>query len=266
MEIKMLSEGYLRGDTIYEDFLKDQIHDNVENFTGEIIWIEEAPDFPVYLNVKPEERIELYLEAFNVMSNSYLNTPRDVHFDSVFWYSLLCTTKREKLLKRYPEIGQSEKSFRNIVLKDFDWENYIYKCVLGAQYICDNFKSDGDRKMYFELIVNNLDLFNYIIKYEVFRNDRFLINVLDIIKENGLSEILKAKIKGREDLGKDERIGRRVIFEFNKSYPVVLAPTLDKKELEGIFLEHLGKYYQKDIAANDKVKNKTGVFGLFGRK
>ena len=29
-------------------------------------------------------------------------------------------------------------NFNNIVLKNFDWENYIYKCVLGAQYINDN--------------------------------------------------------------------------------------------------------------------------------
>ena len=57
-----------------------------------------------------------------------------------------------------------------------------------------------------------------------------------------LSEILKAKIKDRPDLGKDERVGRRVIFELNKSYPVVLAPTLDKEELEVLFLENLKKY------------------------
>ena len=68
------------------------------------------------------------------------------------------------------------------------------------------------------------------------------MNVLDIIHDNDLSEILKAKIKDRPDLGKDERVGRRVIFELNKSYPVVLAPTLDKEELEVLFLENLKKY------------------------
>ena len=68
------------------------------------------------------------------------------------------------------------------------------------------------------------------------------MNVLDIIYVNDLSEILKAKIKDRPDLGKDERVGRRVIFELNKSYPVVLAPTLDKNELEVLFLENLKKY------------------------
>lgn len=34
---------------------------------------------------------------------------------------------------------------------------------------------------------------------------------------------MKAKIKDRPNLGKDERVERRGVFEFNKSYPVVLS-------------------------------------------
>lgn len=82
-------------------------------------------------------------------------------------------------------------------------------------------------------------IYIYIIKYEIFR---FLINVLDIINDNNLSQVLKKKIVGRDDLGKDERVGRRVIFEFNKSYPEVLSPMLEKEELAGLFMENLGKY------------------------
>ena len=69
---------------------------------------------------------------------------------------------------------------------------------------------------YYRLIVDNLDVYNYIIKYEIFRNDKFLINILDIINDNDLGNVLKAKIKDRSDLGKDPRYGRMVIFEFNK--------------------------------------------------
>lgn len=54
-------------------------------------------------------------------------------------------------------------------------------------------------------------------KTEKIRNDVFILNVLDILDECNLNEILKAKIKGRSDLGSDERYRRRVIFEFNKS-------------------------------------------------
>lgn len=108
------------------------------------------------------------------------------------------------------------KDFPNIMVKKFDWENYIYKCVLGAQYVKDNTTCDEDRNRYYDLIIENLDVYNYIIKYEIFRNDRFLINVMDIIDHRGLAKVLKAKIKDRPDLGKDERYGRRVLFEFNK--------------------------------------------------
>lgn len=49
-----------------------------------------------------------------------------------------------------------------------------------------------------------------MIKYKVFRNDKFIINVIDIINDNNLSSILKVKIKGRFDLCKDQRYGRGV--------------------------------------------------------
>ncbi|EQK46756.1 hypothetical protein C671_1416 [[Clostridium] bifermentans ATCC 19299] len=132
--------------------------------------------------------------------------------------------------------------FKRVVTKKFNWENYIYKCVLGAQYVNDNIK-ESEREKYYQLIIDNLDLYNYIIKYEIFRNDKFLINILKIIDEYELTKILKAKIKGRNDLGKDERVGRRVIFEFNKSYPIVMSPMLDKENLEPIFFEYLSYFY-----------------------
>ena len=97
---------------------------------------------------------------------------------------------------------------------------------------------------YFRLIADNLDMFNYMLKYPVFRNGEFMINILDIIDEYDLSGILKQKITWRDDLGKDERVGRRVLFEFNKSYPIVLFPMLSKDELKPLFFEYL-KMYEK---------------------
>ena len=55
-----------------------------------------------------------------------------------FWYSLLCVYKRDYLLEKYPQVEEGIRRFNNIVLKKFDWENYIYKCVLAAQYVNDN--------------------------------------------------------------------------------------------------------------------------------
>ena len=244
MEIKLLKKDFLKKEEFYKDFLDDKIMERDEYFSDEVVHINNAPDFPIYMGKgSEEEKAKLFMEAFETMSNFYLNTDRDIHMNERFWYTLLCVYKRDFILKMYPQVEESMKEFHNVVLKKFDWENYIYKCILAAQYVKDNTDNEDDRKKYYSLIVENLDVYNYMIKYEVFRNDKFIINVLDIINDNNLSSILKAKIKDRTDLGKDERYGRRVLFEFNKAYPVVMSPMLDKDELEGLFMGYLGYYY-----------------------
>ena len=244
MEIRLLKKGYKKNDQFYKDFLEDQITNNDDYFSGEIVHIDEIPDFPIYIAKGSEgEKKELFLEAFEVISNNYLNTDRDIHFNEVFWHSLFVVYKRDYLLEEYPEIKESINNFNNIAIKKFDLENYIYKCVLGAQYVNDNVDDEEERKRYYGLIFDNLDVYNYIIKYEIFRNDKFLLNILDIIDELDLSKVMKAKIKGRGDLEKDPRVGRKVIFEFNKSYPVIMSPMLDKEVLKEPFLEYLGYYY-----------------------
>ena len=245
MEIRLLKSGYKKSEQFYKDFLDDNIKNNDDYFSGEVVNIDVAPDFPIYMCVGYDKcRDKMFKEAFEIMSKYYLKIDRDIHFDELFWHSFLCVYKREYLLETYPEIKEGINKFRNIVIKKFDWENYIYKCLLGAQYINDNVEDEEQRNRYYDLIIENLDLYNYIIKYEIFRNDRFLINLLDVTDELGLSKVLKAKIKGRDDLGKDERVGRRVIYEFNKSYPIVMSPMMDKDEFKEVFLEYLSYYYE----------------------
>ncbi|WP_099364687.1 hypothetical protein [Fredinandcohnia onubensis] len=245
MEVRLLEKGYKNNEQFYKDFLDDTIRYKDEYFSGEVVTLPEAPDFPIYMaKLSEEERKRQFLEAFEIITDSYLQTPRDLHFDELFWHSLLTVHKRGFLLETYPQIGEGISHFNNIVIKKFDWENYIYKCVIGAQYINDATQDDHDRKQYYHLLIDNLDLYNYIIKYEIFRNQQFLINVLDIIDELNLSKVMKGKIKGRDDLGKDERVGRRIIFEFNKSYPVIMSPILEKDELKELFIEYLGYYYE----------------------
>ncbi|MCA1031180.1 hypothetical protein LCL95_09110 [Bacillus timonensis] len=245
MEIRLLKKGYKNNDQFYKDFLDDQIKNNEDYFSVEVAFIDSDPDFPVYIAHGSEsEKTEMFLQAFEVISDSYLHTPREVHFDEVFWHSLLAVYKRDFLLEQYPQIKEGINNFNNVVIKDFDWENYIYKCIIGAQYINDNVIEPNKRSRYYKLIAENLDVYNYIIKYEIFRNDKFLLNILDIIDELNLSKVMKAKITGRDDLGKDERVGRRVIFEFNKSYPIVMSPMLEKDDLKEYFLKYLSYYYK----------------------
>ena len=245
MKIRLLNKSCIGSEQFYQDFLNNQIKDKEEYFTEEYVYIDKAPYFPIYLNIGDEEkRNELFLEAFETISKYYLETDRDVHMSGIFWYTLFCTEHREYIMEQYPNITEDIKQFGNIVLKKFDWESYIYKCVLGAQYVTDRVENEEKRRRYYRLIVENLDMYNYIIKYEIFRNDCFLLNILDIINDHeGLSKILKAKIKDRPDLGKDQRYGRRVIFEFNKSYPIIMSPMMEKEELEELFFEYLGYYY-----------------------
>lgn len=244
MEIRLLDKQFKKNERFYQDYLEDKIIGNEEYFSGKIVSISEAPDFPFYIAKGSEQQKKQdFLEAFQIISQSYLELDQEIALNGLFWYSLLITEKRDYTIQKYPEVTQSKGKFENIVLKKFDWENYIYKLIIGAQYIHDNVSDEAERQRYFELIVENLDLYNYLIKYEIFRNDIFLLNILDIVDELDLSKIMKAKIKGREDLGDDERYGRRVIFEFNKSYPVVMSPMLEKEELKEYFLEYLGYYY-----------------------
>ncbi|GAA0303697.1 hypothetical protein GGQ92_003209 [Gracilibacillus halotolerans] len=244
MEIRLLEKGYKNSEELYHDFINDRIDPSNAYFSNEVVEIKNAPDFPIYMaKLSGEEVKNAFLEAFHTIAESYLDTERDLILDERFWHSLLIQEKRDYLLEKYPQIHTGINEFRKIVVKKFDWENYIYKVILGAQYITDNISGETERERYYHLIIDNLDVYNYLIKYELFRNDQFIINILDIIDELDISKLAKAKIKGREDLGDDERYGRRVLFEFNKSYPVVMAPMLEKEELKKLFITYLNYYY-----------------------
>ena len=243
MEIRLLQKGYKNNEQFYQDFLNDKINSNEEYFTNDIVTIAEAPDFPIYMGRgSEEEKKQAFSKAFEVIASSYIHSDRDLHLDELFWHSLLVTKKREYILENYPIVKTDQKQFENIVIKSFDWENYIYKCVLAAEYIEDLIDDPEKKKHYYHLVLENLDIYNYIIKYAIFRNADFVIKILTIIDDLQISNIMKEKIKDRPDLGKDERVGRRVIFELNKKYPVVMSPLLDIESLKEEVLQALSYY------------------------
>ena len=232
----------------YNDFLEGNINSKDEYFSGNVVNIEETPCFPIYIaKGNDEEKKELFSKAINIISEYYINKDRDIHMNKMFWYSLFCTKMRDYLLNEYPQIKDSKKNFHNVVLKKFDWENYVYKCILAAEYIKDNTKEELERERYIGLIVENLDFYNYILKYPIFRSQEFLIKMLNIVDKRNLSSIFKAKIKNRKDLGDDVRYGRMVLFEMNKSYPVIIAPAMNEDELEDLTLKYLGYYYDGEL-------------------
>lgn len=244
MKIKLLKEGYKKDENIHDDFINDRISEN-GHVSEEYVIIDECPDFLPHLGhlpAKSERKREEFIKSAKIIGNEFLKYNRDDVFNERFWHSYFCIYKRELLMKEYGDKILSEKVFKKAIFKNFDWENYIYKYIIAAQYIGDNV-SEREHDKYYNLILDNLDVFNYIIKYNIFRNDSFLIKMLDIIDEVKLSSIMKSKIKNRPDLGSDERYGRRVVYEFNKSYPIVPAPVLSKNDIKAYTKKFLAMYY-----------------------
>lgn len=107
-----------------------------------------------------------------IIAEYVINLDRDIFMDERFWHSWFSLYKREYLLNTYPQI-KDYNAFKNIVIKRFDWENYIYKAILIAQYVEENTLSDK-HEYYYRLILRNMNMFNYI-KYEIFRMEQILI-------------------------------------------------------------------------------------------
>ncbi|MDM8214322.1 DUF6339 family protein [Enterococcus hirae] len=251
MEINFLKNEYDKDtEKLYQDFKSGQVNINSDYVTDTTVYLTDVPNFPIYLpnNYGTEENFKV---AIKTLKKYYISTDRDVHMNGRFWHSLLTIYKRDYIVEKYPEVLESKGKFENIVLKKFDWENYIYKCVLAAEYISDSDFSEKEENEFISTVVNNLDVYNYIIKYKLFRNRQFVVNFLTMIQENDLSNIMKKRIKNHHELGGDERYGRRVVFELNKSYPVLMAPFMDKNELLNKSLEIL-QQYGADVESLDK--------------
>lgn len=89
--------------------------------------------FPIYISDKNEEaRKAKYRQASLCMRDNYLKLGREILLDRNFWYSLFLDKLKDRLISEYRISLDSEKDFRNIVLKKFDWENYVYKLIFGA--------------------------------------------------------------------------------------------------------------------------------------
>lgn len=248
MEIKLLADGYLKDEQLFKDFINGSIDYDGDYYSSESIHIDRAPNFPIYMGRGSEaEKATGFTEAIRTIMDSYIHTPREVHMSGRFWHSLMMT-KREYLMDLYGHRLDTHKNFANIIIKPFDWESYIYKCVLAAEYIHDaKLESEEDINYHIQLIVNNIDMYNYILKYPLFRNSQFILNYFKAVDELGLTGLMKAKIKDRNDLGKDERYGRRVFQELNNNYPVIMAPFLEMEELKEEILKALNNYVNEEM-------------------
>lgn len=238
VKIKQLNPAYLKSEKLFSDFLSNNIKNEV-NYTDYEYEVESIEPFPIYINQSDDDiRFNKMLESFTIMKRLYISLDQDVLMSHNFWLSLFLNHFTDYLFIEYPKLRSSKNAFEQILLKQFDWENYIFKMVLITQYICDNIPEIEQPKM-IKAFSDNMDILNYCLKYRLFRNDIFIINIIKVIQNNGLSKILKKKMVQIEGYGKDERYGRRVILELNKRYPVSLIHVFEFEEFEVTFLQIL---------------------------
>ena len=86
MEVRLLKKSVIRTEEFYKDFLEGNIELKDEYFDGDkVVYIDEAPDFPIYMAIKnEEEKNKLFKEAFDIISKYYIKTDRDIHLDEMF--------------------------------------------------------------------------------------------------------------------------------------------------------------------------------------
>ncbi|MGL6008198.1 MAG: hypothetical protein ACRC1D_01960 [Culicoidibacterales bacterium] len=242
MQFKLLHENYKQSAEFYQAFVTDTVADS-DFLSNEVVTLSKATPFPIYMGTKyKDDKKHAFITAIEIIATDYLQTSRELHFEERVWHSYFISCHREYLIKTYPVILESQTDFENIVTKKFDWENYIYKCVLVAEYVADYTTNPSHKQALYELVYDNLDIFNYMIKYPLFRTGAFVLTFLEAIDELAITDIMKAKVKNRPELGADERYGRRVLAELNQSYPVVLVPMLSKAALKEYIMHSLAQY------------------------
>jgi len=72
MKIRLLKEGYKKDELLYTAFKNGDVLEDL--FSEEIVEIEEAPDFPIYMGKGSEVQKKAdFLAAFQTIANSYVN-------------------------------------------------------------------------------------------------------------------------------------------------------------------------------------------------
>jgi hypothetical protein len=242
MKIKVLNKDYIYSDKYIEDFKNNNVGKLQSEYSDLTVDIDDIEPFNFYLNIQNEIQRTLEFKESLHKIIKYFGLSQKTLMNHEFWISLFSINFYEYSIHKFPQLLHKNADFKNILLKTFDWENYIYKLIITAQFIVDTKKKE-EYDSYFELVGDNLDVVNYLLKYSIFKNSNFFMNVLDTIKNTNTSKDLKKKTKVKTKKDKDERIGRKVIFEFNRDYPVIASPIISFEEFQKRFLYYFKIYF-----------------------
>lgn len=248
MEIKKIKNS-VDNSTLFNLFINGTIHSDLSLFENDSYYISGFEYFDPYVgSLSNAAYLEKMIRLFKNVSRMIddFSIPSTYYEDGSFWKSIFLTLYREELKNNYPSIIKDENTFTNVIVKKWGWENYIFKAILVKKYMAQSqkyFTADE----FFETVAENIDVFNYLIKTPIFRNGEFIVKILKIIKDENLSSISKSRILNRPDLGGDERVGRRAIYEMNKIYPIIFIHSLEIDKLREIYLKSIQKYVGESV-------------------
>lgn len=242
MKVNLLKENYKEDKEFYNSFLNDSLE--ADGFiSNDTILMPDIEPFPIYFGASQEkDDPDTLLDLIIFFKDNFIDLDMNIYMNELVLHSLIITNMREYILDKYPKIKDGENFFKIIVTRKFDWENYMYKAALIAKYVSDSIP-DNEQMEYFQLIIENLDIFNYIIKNKIFRNNDFFIKFFNVVKKENLSYVLKSKFKDSDNPLIDLRIGRLVIQDFSNAYPALLSPLLPQEEFDIYFMKFLNHYY-----------------------
>jgi hypothetical protein len=240
MKINLFHKDYSKIESLYSDFLSGSIMDNPIYSSFDEVEIDEIIPFEIYFGGSVENKRAGFLASLYVVKNYFEKVEKEYLYDQRFWNTIFLKYCTQYYLDKYPELKENKEMFyKRVFHKKFDWENYVYKLVIAVDFIENNVDFEHLKEKYYSMVYENLDVFNYIIKYSIFRSGDFLVKIFRIIENNDLSSELKGKLR---HLSGDQRLGRMIIFELNKIYPVIMSPLMTNDELELAFMEIYTSY------------------------
>jgi len=245
MQIRKIDKRYFESKELRDHFVNGTLLNNHEFLLDEYY---DTGNFEVHYfnpyagNTKSPNNDQIWENLISSVSEIMENVPASLYEDESFWFSLFLTRFQIELLDDYPQLRQSSEPLKNILLKKFNWENYIYKAVLIVKLKDAAIRRFGSAEVV-DLILDDLDLFNYLIKSPLFRNLDFILNIFELTRRNTFPVRLKSQIKSEKYKQKDKRFGRRIVYELNKVYPVLFVQKFELDELGIKMNEIIGQYH-----------------------
>jgi hypothetical protein len=245
MQIRKVDKRYFDSKELRDHFVNGTLHEHHEFFLDEFY---DIGDFdiryfnPYAGNVKSPHIDIIWDHLIAAVSEIMEGIPASLYEDGNFWFSLFLTRFQIELLDDYPQLKKTSEPLKNILLKRFNWENYIYKAVVIVKLKDVAMRRFGNTDV-INVILDDLDLFNYLIKSPLFRNLDFIVSVFELNRQNAFPVRLKSQIKSEKYKQKDKRFGRRIVYELNKVYPVLFVQKFELDELGIKMNEIIGQYH-----------------------